>query len=428
MDTSRIREQQGSIPATILVAIIMAGIVVALFAIVQSGVRSSAVDRDANQSIQVADAGVQEALVQLRGVQPDETPDCDPADGTANTPEEGSCVGVIGEDTAFEWRYVQTAPFAYDVTSVGAYRNHGSAVNVQIIRPLRFQFAITVRDQFTYNGAGGGLATPIGVGTFNNATVNGQPAIDSIAGITPLHAPKTDPPDLDHYSISPESLATDEVQEGPDLDEDLARAACFDDDGNKLEADPDNGFFVQDDIPSTLTRGHTYCVRGGTVSYDVVVNENPDGYDDPESPPPPAYVYIVGDEPGSPAGGLTVGGGPPGGGPPGGGPPGGGGGGDVNWDTEPNAGKLFVAIAKGAGNFTISGNRRMAAGLWAPWSSCTWNGTPEYRGAVVCDTVTLNGNFGYDDAVNDSSEGEVMARFWSQEAVPGWGRDVGPQS
>jgi len=422
---------EGSLPVTLFVAVIVAGIVVTLFTVVQSGIRSSAVDRDAHQSIQVADAGVQEALVILRGVEPDVTPECEDPDGS-NTPEEGRCVGVLGDDTAFEWRYEQTAPFAYDVASVGAYRNHDSAVTVQIIRPLRYEFAITTRSHFQYNGGGGGISPPIAVGTYGSASVVGTPAQDSIAGITPLQMPG-ESRDLDSYDISPESLATDSVQEGPDLDEDLARAACFfvDAEGEETRrpTDPSEDFYSDHDehedsldgLPTTLHRGYTYCLRGEELADDYEVLEHPDGasaYEDPDNPPP-AFVYIVGDEPGNPAGGLSLksGGGQ--------GQGGGQGSNEVNWGTEPDAGKLAIAIAKGAGDFEIAGNSKMAAGLWAPWSACVFSGTPEYRGAIVCDSVTLNGTFGYDDNVNAAEAGEVVARFWSQEAVPAWGQAVG---
>ena len=419
------RDEGASMPATLIVAIVVAGIIVSLFAVVQSGVRSSRIDRDAGQSIQVADAGVQQALVQLRGVEPDDPPGCTPPDGVTNTPTEGRCTDVdgIGTHTAFEWRYEQTAPFAYQVLSVGTYRDHTSAVSVDIVRPLSFMFAITTKSQFTYNGGGGGLEPPIAVGTFANATVNGQQAIDSIDCVGMLYPPDEEPPDTDAYNIDPEELHCESMQEGPDLSKDHAREACFDGE-ERIASDPAQHFYSDHDdgvdgFPLELERGASYCIRGEKLAMEnYVVDPDPvhfpDGYS--EENPPPAFVYIVGDVPGSPAGGLEVGSAGKGqqstvG---------------VNWGDDPNAGYLFVAIAEGAGNFTINGNGRMAAGLWAPWSACTFNGNPSYRGAIVCDAVTLNGSFEYDDEVESLEVGTVVTRSWSQEAPPAWATDVQP--
>jgi Tfp pilus assembly protein PilX len=129
MMNGRFQSEQGSLPTVLLVSIILGGLIVALFTVVQSSQVSSARDRDVNQSIQVADAGVQEAFVRL--VEIDE--DSDPGDPVfASVGDTTDLItGEAGEGT-YSWQARRIARSLWEVRSVGNYRTHESVVESQM--------------------------------------------------------------------------------------------------------------------------------------------------------------------------------------------------------------------------------------------------------------------------------------------------------
>lgn len=372
MMRTQLNEQRGSLPMVLLAAIVLGGIVVVLFGTVRSGVESARNDRDYQQAIQIADAGIQEAYTLLAGVQPDDvTPPCPNFDGDY-------CYGTLSDDSEseFRWRYTRVGDFLWDVQSVGEYGDARRAVHAKVGQLPLYDVAILTRKFFTYNGGGGGT-DPFPIGTFGDATVNGGPAIASLAGIM-LYGEGPH-----NVNVSPEQVPQ-EVGAGPTTPN-IAQAA-FEDDG-VCDGAPYYPVYPAD-APSPNVRGQTYCV--GTINFGNGTH-NLTG-------PSDESVTIFVDQYGPSA--LSMGGS-----------------GSVNWSGVRDSSELQVYVA--AGSVTVSGSSRIAAAVWAPKSACTSNGGTTIAGAMVCNSATLNGNFAYDSQVESILGTEFSVSGWREESVTG---------
>lgn len=367
-DCDRSRPEQGSIALTILAAIVLGGLVVALFATVQIGTTSAGRDRDFHQAIQVADAGIQEAYVVLSGVQPDADPPCD-ADG------DGFCTGTLSDGKPYRWSYERIGEFLWNVESIGEFRGAERSVHARIGQTPLYEVAMLTRRYFTYNGGGGGT-DPFVVGTFGDATLNGDPAINSIAAIV-LYG---DGPH--NVNVPPETVPQQSDAEGPDLPN-IALDA-FAEDGECAD-EPFYSVYPAD-VPTPGVRGQIYCV--GRIDFG--------NNDHVLTGPSDESVTIFVDPNGASALTMT-------------------GNGEVNWDLPRDASQLQIYAA--GGDVTVGGNSRLAAAVWAPASACTSNGGTSVAGAMVCNTATLNGNFSYDAQVQGIQGTEFRIRGWREEYV-----------
>ena len=359
-------QEQGSIPLTILAAIVLGGLVVALFATVQVGTTAAGRDRDFHQAIQVADAGIQEAYVVLRGVQPGDDPPCD-------TYGDGFCTGALGDGSPYRWTYERIGEFLWNVESIGEYRGVERSVHARIGKTPLFEVAMLTRRYFTYNGGGGGT-DPFVVGTFGDATLNGTPAINSIAAIVLFgEGPH-------NINVPPETVPQQQNAEDPDLPNIGLKAF---DEGGICDGEPFYPVYPAD-VPNPGVRGEIYCVGRINFGNSDHVLTGPSDQD----------VMIFVDPSGASALSMT-------------------GNGSVNWDLPRDASQLQIYV--GGGDVTVGGSSRIAAAIWAPASACTSNGGTSVAGAMVCNTATLNGNFSYDAQVEQIEATEFRIRGWREE-------------
>lgn len=361
--------EAGSIPLVLLVSIILGGAIVALFTVVSSGQQTARRDRDWQSAIQVADAGVQQAFVLFRDLEEGEDhPPCDPG-GT------GTCTGTLPEGGSYEWEYTRLGEQRWEVESSGTVGGRTRTIEANIGTSTLFPVAILGRERITYNGGGTGT-DPFVVGTFGDVTLNGNPAQNSVRGIV-------------RYGDGPFNINV-----GPDT-HDLSNAPAFDLPNIAEEAFAPGGecdgapFYptYPAGVPNAQTYGNTFCV--GSINFGMgnhpLLGDPNDG---------PVVIYVGGD--GTPS--FNVGPNR-----------------RVNWGTTDPGDASALQIYVQSGPVTYSGTARVAAAIWAPNSACTSNGTPTWSGAIVCNTVTLNGNFGYDSRVSSIGEGPFGINSWMEQ-------------
>lgn len=142
MRNEPIAGDRGSIPVALLVTIIVGGLATVLVAGVLTGQRSTRFDRDFTQVVQVADAGVQDALTRLNaGLL---------SDGQTET------VTNIDGNPAAEYTFTATvggSPQEWVISSQGTLRGVTRTVEVTSAEVPLFQFALFARTSMEFNGA-----------------------------------------------------------------------------------------------------------------------------------------------------------------------------------------------------------------------------------------------------------------------------------
>jgi hypothetical protein len=353
---SSLRNDEGSIPLVILVSIVVGGAVLALFLTVQSGMRSAERDRDFAAAIQVADAGLQEAFVELRALPEGGSPACDPS-------ATGVCTGTLQDGSEFRWEYEQTASRMWTVTSYGIFGDSTRVVRASVGEAPLFGAAIVTDEEFTYNGSGN-TASEFPVGGFKKMTFNGG---NTGASITRLflygedNEPTGSAPDPDKWERTP----------GPDLPN--LGAEAFES-GGVCHGESES-------LPNPLVRGETYCLTGGVnFKSDTPLTSEPAGE--------PVKIYVQ-------SGGVSAG------------------------PTEINhpGDAVDLQILVGAGDVRFNGNFKVNAAIYAPKSACTSNGQGNggFAGGMICNTVTLNGNMRYDPTIEAIVDDTFSIRGWSEQ-------------
>ncbi len=383
MTLRRVRDENGSLPMVLLVAIVIGGILVVVYATVQSGSETARRDRDYQQAIQVADAGLQEAFVMLETLEEDEDPPCD-------TNADGTCSGQLRDGSTFVWEYERLADRRWRVRSAGTHGGSTRYVEASVGETPLFDLAMITKQFFTYNG-GGSETDPFAAGTFHDATLNGVPAMNSTAqlvlygdgphnvNVSPEQVPQTGdayPPTLFNYALSA-------FEEGG-----ICSENPVDGDGVSLDPLPYYSVYPADVSAQGHTPheyGNTYCVGkadfgGGTHTLTG----------DPDAGP----VVVIVDAHGSPAVRTS-------------------GNGRVNWSGSTTAADLQIYVA--AGDVKVSGNSKIKAAIWAPASACTSDGGTDIAGAMVCNTAVLNGDFKFDPDVEEITDEEFTISHWREE-------------
>ena len=351
-------DQAGSIPLVLLASIVIGGVIVSLFAVTQSGMRSSERDRDLAAAIHVADAGLQDAFVQLQATAPGQRPACD-------TDGDGICSGTLQDGSHYRWEYDLLSGRLWRVTSIGEYRNQARVVQADVGQRPLFDAAIVTRTNFEYNG--GGRGANFIVGAFGSITTNGTSANESVQQVL-LYGGDDQPEPSGGQPITTERW---QRMEGPHLPNRGLKA--FQEDG---VCHPDSEEDVFEQLSDPIERG-TYCLTGAP---ELRRKELAAGDD-------PVIIYIQG-------GGLTL--------------P------TINEEGPASDLQFFV----GAGDVTMSGSAAAAATIYAPNSVCTFNGGTTFDGAMICNDVTLNGNFGFDHSAADISDDVFGIRGWHEQGTP----------
>jgi len=364
MNPRTLPDERGSLPLVLLAAIVLGGVVAVLFGAVSTSVESTRRDRDFAAAIQVADAGLQQAFVELQAIDvelldpADRRPACDPT-GT------GVCSGTLKDGSEYAWSYVQgAADRVWQVTSVGSRGETVRTVQAMVGERALFPAAVVAKSEFNYNG-GAGNPPPFAVGGFDEMNFTG---VNTGANISTLFLYGDDNEPTGNHAPSSDRW---ERTRGPDLpniaEEEFAPGGVCHEQSDALGPE--------------LVHGQVYCLTGGA---DFNVNTAITG--DPAAGAVQIYVQ---------SGGLTLG-----------------------PRTVNGAGTAAdLEIYVGAGSVTLSGNFTMKAAIYAPTSACSSNGQGGggFEGAMICNTVTLNGNWRYDPTVGAITDDTFAISGWSEE-------------
>lgn len=364
------RDERGSLPMVLLAAIILGGAIAALYVTVQTGTDTARRDRDWHAAVQVADAGVQHAFVQLRDLEEDA--DFAPCDDN----EDGTCSGSLGDTGSFVWEYerVPGSETQWQVCSRGAVGGSERQVCTNVGPRQVFPAAMLAKTTITYNGGGGGNP-PFTIGSFGSVTINGNPANSSVNTILRFgpgpHTINTD---------GSQEISTVEGWQPGDLDEILADniARCADIDYDVYPAD----VVAQGDTPGV--RGQVYCV--GRVEFNNATHSITGTGDEP--------VIIVVRSAGT-AESFRVRTQA-----------------RVNWPVNPgDADDLLIFVESGA--VTYSANSYFSGGVFAPNSTCNATGNQDIVGSLVCNDITVGGTFGYGSGLSNVTEGPFrINQYW----------------
>ena len=383
MNSCSSSSERGSLPIALLAAIIMAGVLVALFTVVSTGQDTAQRDRDVAAAFQVADAGLQEAFVDLISLDFEEMEPTDPAPcknpSPGSTVASGECSKVLPDGSEVVWEYEQVGESRrWVVVSRGTFGRSMQVVRAEAGQTPAFSASIMSDTTITLNGMGTAvdgngcnLPSKFSMAAAGQITINGQGG-QCIEGVT-VHQPAP-APDLGAGGGEVEVVNSPDPIDIPDL----AGPAWDDVDG--ICFDPDSRPNIPGD--GALTRGQEYCAGSLTIGNLSV------GGDGNE----PAIIYVQNDA--TPA--MFA-----------------------NWNNTPGADAkdLQIHVAGGQG-FNMGPNRNIRAAITAPNGPCVSNGqgTASFEGALACKSVTVNGKFDYDASVFEIMSGAFRLSLFSQEA------------
>ena len=395
MNKSLFHNERGSLPAVLLAAIILAGVVIALFITIETGVMTSRQDRNYNAAIHVADTGVQEAMVEIGAVMSN-------LEDNELLPEALEGEGdVDGND--YRWTATLQAAGRYEVVSHGS-RGSGDQISertlvVEMGPRMLFPLALYADISMVFNGLPSGTARAYD-GDGNEVDI--EYLLGSAGPIT-LHGNCEEGVVLhgEDATINTTCVPVPLDQDAPDLD-DFALEAY--EDGGACASGTDDATFSEDVASGELVRGKTYCISGYTFQRDDYVSVGTaDGFDDTE----PARIYV---EPGGDIDHRSGGQGP-----------------RINTDGNipdpptdaPDATALEVYMS--GGTFRLGSNSYFAGVMWGPTTACQMdNGNTYTYGALVCGTFSDNGNWShwYDIRASTITDGLLTVYMYSEQ--PGY--------
>ncbi|MFA9429165.1 hypothetical protein [Egicoccus sp. AB-alg2] len=374
------QEESGSLMLVLLAAIVVGGLIVVVFSDVRTGQVTARADRDFNQAIQVADAGIQQAFTELAAFDKE-----DPATAL------GDSLALDGGGSA-TWTADRVGEMRWQVRAEGTFGDATRVVEATIGPYQLFNLAafadyrIELRggnDADSYTQTGGtnrlgrvgsnreivlrGNATVDWVMRYNTATYSDKGIVN--VGVETVPEPAFLP-----------NLGEQAYAEGGE---------CFGrDDGAYTGSFP-------------LVRGQTYCFSN--VTFPAGLHK----LAAPETPTTePTRIYIA------PSGGLRLLGqgntkdcsnvacvnvdGPN--------------------DKTPDAISLMIYLA--SGNVSANNHTIIAAGIYAPTSDCSGpNAQGDIYGSIVCRTMDSKGGwaFHYDERFRDVAEDDFAVHGWREE-------------
>jgi hypothetical protein len=366
------RSETGSIPLVLLAAIVLGGLIIALYTDVSTGQRLASADRDFHQAVQVADAGLQEAFTVLAGLDPADRP----AVGDAYT---GTTTGTLGRGD-YEWTAVRVGTNLWQVRSVGGFGDHSRTLEASMGPLYLFGLAAFGDILIELRGANGAdsynATTTSGgqgkVGSNNQITLRGNATVDWVvryggAGYNNGGIIRTGG-----------GIETGDEQELPDIGGDAYAPGG--------DCDPETAV-VYSDITEAfpLQHGQTYCVAQARFPAGQHLLEGTRG-----SEPTRIFIAPSGNlellgQGNNPCTGASC----------------------VNYsigETKPDATALEIYLAGGGGEVLANNHSIIAAGIYAPLSNCSGpNAQGDIYGSIVCRTLDSKGGwqFHYDERFND---------------------------
>lgn len=378
-------DENGSIPLTLLVAIILGGVIAVLFASVNTGVATSRNDRDFAQAIQIADAGIQDAYVNLlaASVLLEDDPDAEldapcvtPKAGVVSTIESGTCVAEVGAESSYEWDYTREGDSrSWVVDARGSYRDSTRQVRSTIGHQPLIESAILAETDISYNG-GPGDPEPFPIGLGGKMKFTSPQSAAAVNELT-VYRLDGDHPDSEYGSFPQDQI----VYAGETLVLKDMAAEAFDTGVCRTGA---GGIAEITSIPRTLVRGTTYCVTDFNVSNPganlTLSGPVQDG---------PVKVYVRGD--------VRI----------------------QSKDANADRPAADLQIYSSGTSMRRSGNSTVSALIWAPNAHCRSDGggSGYFAGAMACKSVALNGRWDYDASVGKIEGTTFQVGKWTEQRV-----------
>ncbi len=391
-----IEREQGSIPMVLLAAIIVAGLIVALFVDVTTGRRLSVDDRDFNQAIQVADAGLQEAFMHLAGLAEVDRPTI--GQWLSPAPPEGQ----LGTGT-YSWSAMRVGDNQWQVRSEGEVGDRVRVLEAHMGPLTLFSVAAFGDRIISFKGGNSADSYPVGGRGYvaSNGTVRLKAQSDSVDGVT-LHGGAVYDGDNNQIRGDGEpEFAPEQALPNIALEEFADGGACSD--PNDMHAN------LADLLP--LEEGRVYCVAQADFPGNDHHVITPSG--DPALKGEPTVVYIgVGGDLHLQGEGQT----------------------NAAWvnmpetwtDTSdpkiliPPATNLEIYLA--GGSVRLNNHTKIAAGIYGPATNCSdasnaANAQAEIYGSIVCNEVINQGGwkFSYDERLADVNVDHFSIRSVREE-------------
>lgn len=378
MSLTKLRhDTSGSIPLVLLASIILGGVILVLFGVVRSGQQSVQHDRDHAQAIHVADAGIQQAYLEITALDPDDPTDLPPCGGPSQDP----CTGALEDGNTFAWTYEQVGPAEYRVLSHGNAQEVTRALSTTISAGLAFAADIIAVTKLDLRGVNVG---GVSVATYCNAYIGG----DATDGIDELTLLDWDESSCEITSSPPHAL--DHLKPFPSED-----GHAFTDVAADFCEDPPDEVAMVDTLPAELERGTTYCAKSSLGTHTLSPLGDLDGDDRV------VKVYFYDDT--FTGNVINLGGND-----------------HWNWPNpapdDHEATDLQIWIANGGGDVYLFGNSRIAATITAPYSTCDFRGNnTQVMGAIFCNVVSTRGNFAPDSGARSLRDGELAIQGIDEE-------------
>jgi len=372
------QDESGSLMLVLLAAIVVGGLIVVVFSDVRTGQQTARGDRDFNQAIQVADAGIQQAFTELAAFD---------TDNPATSLGETIALDGGGEAT---WTAERIGEMRWQVRAEGSFGGSTRVVEATIGPHQLFSLAAfadyrielrgsNLADSYAATGPSNrlgrvgsnreivlrGNATVDWVMRFNNASYSGG---NVVVGVETVPEPAYLP------NIGEQAYAEGGVCEGRD---DGAYTGSY-----------------------QLVLGETYCFSN--VSFPAGQHSLATPVSGTTTQPTRIYIAPSGNlqllgQGNSRCHGVSC----------------------VNWkagEDRPDATRLMIYLA--SGNVMANNHTVIAAGIYAPTSDCSGsNAQADVYGSIVCRTLDSKGgwNFHYDERFRDVAEDAFAVHGWREE-------------
>ena len=363
--------EEGSLAVVLLVAIVLAGAIGALFITVDTGVDTARRDRDWHGAINAADAGIQEAVTVIRA---DDVEDACPG---------GICSGMLSDGGSYVATYEET-DLGWQVCSEGEFNGIARVACADFdLNMLVGGAGVIGLDRVRIDGSAPGINDPIIIGTAGvfEGVSNACDKIEEVEIYEPSDADNPCPGlEVNRSSRTFPNLAEEAFTTG----------VCSGPDANIWTAYPSQPH--PDDDRDPWVYGQTYCVNlvdiPKNVDIELVGNPN-DGavkvFVDPGDTASAAAKYA--------------------------------GNGQVNTQGVGDPLKLQFYIRRGFVDLDMKGVTSMRAIWYAPDSACDVRGTPTFTGAVVCRDARLGGNVDFivPDDIRTLRAGPTILDRWFEQ-------------